>query len=157
MISKKNELFNMVMKAKKEYNSGNPIEKKIFKKDPNKKNVAAKFKKIGKAIKSYQDSGSLKSLKSLEGQLIIENWRIYGWVEAADIYMKTGKPDKLKKWMKSFFVDEIVDELFSKHPDVVKRLFGSKKSVSAILGSYRKYLEYPKYKGYQKKGGFKVK
>ncbi len=152
----KNELYNMVMKAKEEYKKNNLIEKKIFLDDPRRSKFSKKMREVGKAIQAYQKNGSLTALKSLEKKKIIENWRIYGWVSAAEHYIKTKKPNKLKKWMKSFFVDEVVDELFSKHIDVVKKLFGSRKSVSAILGSYRIYLEFPRYKGFQKKG-FSVK
>ncbi len=153
----KNEIYDMIMKAKKEYANGNPIEKRIYENDPKRAKFAQRMRKVGKAIHAYQKNGSLKKLKSLERRNIIENWRIYGWVVAAEHYWKTGKPTRLKKWMKSFFIDEIVDELFSKHPDIVKKMLGSKESVNIILESFRKYLEFPRYKGYQAGGGFAVK
>jgi hypothetical protein len=128
----------------------------IYKSDPLYTNNKDNLGVVSKALQEYQDSGSLKGLQDLEKKKIIANWQLYDWVAAADDYMKTGKLDKLEAWMKTFYVDSIVDELFNKNPDVVKKLFGSKKGVNAILGSFRKYCDYPKYTGYQKGGGFKV-
>ena len=111
--------------------------------------VSAKKEDLKKDLEAKQNAASVR-LKALEKQKVIEGWKLYDWVAASEEYIKTGKPDKLKKWMKSFFIDDIIDELFEKHSDVVRKMFGSRKGVNAILGSFRKYLDYPKYKGYQK-------
>ncbi len=153
---KKIELYNMIMKAKEEYKKGKSLEEAIYKKDKKYKYFVDGMRKLGKALATYQKNGSLKKLKSLEKQRIIENWRIYGWLAASEHYMKTGKTDRLKKWMKSFFNDKEVDKLFTKDAAAMKKVFGSRKNISAILGSFRQYLETDRYKGFQKTGGAKI-
>ena len=150
------ELYNKIMKAKEEYAKGGTMEEIIYKSDPTYINFKDKMTAVSRAIQDYQSNGSMKGLEELEKKKIMRDWELYEWIAAAEDYMKTGKPDKLKTWMKTFYVDAEVDELFNKNPDVVKKMFGSRKSVSAILGSIKKYLDFPKYTGYQRSGGVKV-
>ncbi|MCU0821991.1 MAG: TRAP transporter substrate-binding protein DctP [Spirochaetes bacterium] len=152
----KMELYNKIMKAKEEYAKGGTMEEAIFKSDPTYRNFKNRMITVSKAMDEYMTSGSMKGLEDLERKKVMRDWELYEWVAASEDYMKTGKPYKLKAWMKTFMVDPEVDELFNKNPDIVKKMFGSRKSVSAIIGSLKKYVDFPKYTGYQKGSGVKV-
>lgn len=146
----KQVFYDKIMAARKEYRKGGTSEEKIYKNDPDYKDFKETMSELSKAISSYQKTGDSKYLANLEERKIIMDWQLYDWVAASEDYIKTGKADNLKKWMSSFFIAEEVNELFSKHPDVIKKMFGSKKSINAILDAFKKFLDYPGYKAYQK-------
>ncbi|MDY6935704.1 MAG: TRAP transporter substrate-binding protein DctP [Spirochaetota bacterium] len=146
----KRKYYNKILKAVKEYKSGNPIEKRIYERDPTYKNFKKTLLTIERALKAYRDSGSKAEILALEKRNIIEKWRLYDWIVACEKYIKSGNPKQLRNWMNSFFVRAIVDELFTKHMDCVKKLYGSHAALKLRINEYLKLIESKRYKGFHK-------
>lgn len=150
----KRELYNAVLKAIEEYKTGNPIEKQIFLADPTYKNFADKVNKVVETMGKYQKTRDLNILATLHKEKVLEKWRVYDAAVAQREFARTGNSKKLEEWMRIFYTPEVCDEIFSKHKDSLKKLFGSEKAVDermeeAML-SYNTGAGF--YKGFQKFG-----
>lgn len=150
--SGKTELYNMIIKSLEEYESGNSPEKAINENDPTWKYFPEKIAKIADAFGVYLKTGSKTELANLEKQKVVEKWRLYDWIVACESYIKTGNPAELKKWMKSFYVTEIVDDIFNNHMENVKALFGTKQALNDRVEEFQRFYSVggKSYKGYQK-------
>lgn len=150
--SEKTELYNMIVKSLEEYEAGDHIEKGIYENDPTCKNFPDRIAKVAEALNVYIKTGSKAELAGLEKQKIFEKWRIHDWIAACENYIKTSNPAELKKWMNTFYVTEIVDEIFKNHMENIKFLFGTKEALNDRVEEFRRFyaLGGKTYKGYQK-------
>lgn len=148
------DFYNRVVTALNEYNTGNPMERQMYEKSNQYVDTPDRFAALCKAAEEYYTTGSKKALIRLSDEKIIEKWRMLDAIEASELYYKTGNVSKLKEWMKSYYIDEFVEDLFTKHPDSVKRVFGDEKALrnrlSETIGTLRFFIT--KYTGYQRNG-----
>lgn len=149
--SEKKELYDRIMKSINKYNANNLIEKKIYQNDPAWRNFPGRLQKLADAFEEYYKNGTKAALLKCENDKIIENWRVYDLFQLGEEFEKTGNPSGLKKWMSSFYAPSIVEEIFSKHLDSVKRVCGSKKALQLRAGEQFALIKSPgfPYKGYQ--------
>ena len=63
------------------------------------------------------------------GISIVEKWRLYDRIKAAERSANTGDSSLLKKQFAVMMPDPFVDELFSEHINVVKSAYGSKQAI----------------------------
>jgi len=148
--SVKQKYYKLISDAVTEYENINPLEKKMYDRDPTYKNFPSSLLQVAKALRAYRDRGSKAELLVLHKNTIIEKWRIYDWLVASEKLIKTGNVKPLKKWMASYYIKDVVNEIFSRHIDMVKKLYGSKKALRNRLDEYITYLESKSYKGFQK-------
>lgn len=153
----KKEFYDRIAGAAQEYNSGYPIERAIFESDPTYTAFYDRTRIIANAIRAYQSTGSKDAVLKLTKDKIIEKWRIYDMLENSEEYIKTGNPEKLKNWMKTFYITEVVDEMFSKHLDSVKKIFGTKQALKDRMEEFLLTVESPMYKGFQRMAALKEK
>lgn len=150
----KRELYNRIVESINEYNTGNPIEREIHEKDTQYINFPDKIATMLTAAEEYYKTGSKKSIVKLTDDKIIEKWRLCDPLVASETYYKTGSLKELKAWMKSYYIDEFVEDLFTNHVDSVKRVFGDKNSMKQRLDEVIKVGRFflTQYTGYQKGG-----
>lgn len=146
----KRELYNRINAALNEYKESNPPEKAIYEKDPQYKHVAGNIIKIKNALEYYYMNGSKSRILQLSKDNIIEKWRLYDWITACENYITTGKDTELKKWFDSFHAGELSEEYFTKNPDAIKKLYGSKSALRDRIEELVALLNMIKgYNGYQ--------
>lgn len=150
----KRSLYNAILKSIQEYKTGNPIEKQMYLADPTCKNFPDKVLRIGEALKEFTKTRNPNVILNLDKEKVLEKWRVYDAVIAQMDYAKTGSPKKLEQWMRSFYVKDVCDEIFSKHLNEVKKLFGSEKAImermNEVVETYNIGSGF--YKGFQKYG-----
>lgn len=147
----KRAYYNKIFKLVNMYKSGNPIEKQIFLRDPTYKDFPQTVRTIGKALRVYLNTGSKKEILELEKKKILERWRLYNWIVACEKFIETGKPKLLKDWMNDYHAKEIIREVYAKHIDTVKKLYGTEAAFKKRIKEMLLLLESEGYRGYQKK------
>lgn len=150
----KRDIYNRMITGINEYNSGNPIERQIFEKDPQYINFPDKIMALLKAEEEFYNTGSKKAILKLTEDKTIERWRVYDALIAIESYSKTGSLKELKKWMNSYYIDEFVEDLFTNHVDSVKKVFGGKEAIrqriEELIAAGKFFTS--RYTGYQKSG-----
>ena len=147
----KRKSYNTIVDMLANYRKAPSPERAIYEADPEYINLPKKLKMAARAIKAYIDTGSLKELAALEQKKVIEKWRMYDAVVAAEKFAQTGDFKPLKAWSATFMPDEIVEETFAKHMDAIKRLYGSKEALKTRAQEWLAYIESKNYKGYHKR------
>jgi TRAP-type C4-dicarboxylate transport system substrate-binding protein len=142
--------YDMIRSILADYRKASSSEKAIYESDPEYKNFPKKLNAIAQALKDYIETGSLEKVAALEGERVIENWRILEPLKAAETLAQTGDASGLKAWTLKFLPDAIVEEAFSKHMDEMKKLYGSKEAIQTRAKEWLAYIESKKYKGYHK-------
>jgi len=66
-------------------------------------------------------------------------------------FAQTGDIKPLRACFEGFMPDAILEEIFSKHTQELKQLFGTEEAIKARVGEYLTYIESKKYRGYQKR------
>jgi TRAP-type C4-dicarboxylate transport system substrate-binding protein len=146
----KRDSYEMIKRILADYRKSPSLERAIYESDPNYKNFPNKLATIARGLRAYIDTGSLDEVASLEQKYVIEKWRVYEPLAAAEKLAQTGDPSGLKNWMSKFLPDEIVDEIFSNHMSEIKTLFGTKDAIKTRAQEWLAYLESKKYTGYHK-------
>jgi hypothetical protein len=146
----KRDSYEMIKRILADYRKSPSLERVIYESDPNYKNFPDKLATIARGLRAYIDTGSLDEVASLEQKGVIEKWRIYEPLAAAEKFVQTGDSSGLKNWMSKFLPDEIVDEAFSSHMSEIKKLFGTKEDIKTRAQEWLAYIESKKYTGYHK-------
>ena len=146
----KRDSYDMIQRTLVDYRKSSSPERVIYESDPNYKNFPDKLATISRALRAYINTGSLDEIASLEERGVIEKWRVYEPIAAAEKFAQTGDAGDLKGWMLKFLPDEIVDKAFSSHMGEIKTLFGTKEAIKMRAQEWLSYIESKKYKGYQK-------
>jgi hypothetical protein len=146
----KRDSYEMIKHILADYHKSPSLEQVVYESDPNYKNFPDKLATISRALRAFIDTGSLGEIASLEEKGVIEKWRVYEPLAAAEKFAQTGDAGDLKGWTLKFLPDEIVDEAFSSHMGEIKTLFGTKESIKTRAQEWLSYIESKKYKGYQK-------
>lgn len=148
------ELYNAIQKSIQEYKTSNPIEKQMYISDPTYRNFPDKVARIGQAMYRYINTRDPSEILKLHRDKVLEKWRVYDVVMAWEHYVKTGDHKLLEQWMRSYYIPEVVDEIFTKHMDSIKRLYGSEKAIKnrmkEVVQGYNIGAGF--YKGFQKAG-----
>lgn len=151
---KKSALYKEIVDTIKEYKTTNPIEKRMFLSDPTYKNFPDKIQRIGDALVKLMKTKDKSVVLKLDTDNILERWRVYDSIEAMEHYKKTGDNSKIKKWMKGFYIPEVVDEIFTKHFDIIKKLYSTEKAMNERMSEAAEAYKIGQgmYKGYQRNG-----
>lgn len=148
---KKLDIYNKIVKGIEEYKSGYPVERAIYERDKTFRECPDNFIKLSKALKEYCRTGSKNALAELEKGKVVEKWRFYDYIDACEKYINSGRPDELKKWMGSYYAEEVVEEIFSKHLDSIKTIFGTKEALRTRVEEISDLFDTgTSYKGFQK-------
>lgn len=146
------DAYNRITKSINEYNTTDTIQKQIFENDPTSFNALDAAKDMKNAILSYYKSGSKAKILELTEKKFVPKSFMYDWVVACENYISSGKPDRLKAWFKSFYISDVVDEIFTDHMDSIKELYGTKAALrDRIQELYKFYsINTQQYIGFQK-------
>ncbi|MDY7018330.1 MAG: TRAP transporter substrate-binding protein DctP [Nitrospirota bacterium] len=147
----KRHYYNMITSTLDEYRKAPSIEKAMYENDPQYGNFPKKLQAVAHALRTYLETGSLDELASLEAKNVIEKWRLHDLLVAAKGFAQTGDIKPLRACFEGFLPDAILEEIFSKHTQELKRLFGTEEAIKARVGEYLTYIESKKYRGYQKR------
>ena len=147
----KRRYYNMITSTLEEYRKAPSIEKAMYETDPQYGNFPKKLRAIAHALRTYLETGSLDELASLEAKNVIEKWRLYDLLSAFEAYAKEGNIKPLRTCFEGFLPDAILEEVFSRHTQELKQLFGTEEAIKARVGEYLAYIESKKYRGYQKR------
>lgn len=129
----------------------NSIEKAIFEADPSYAGFPDKEEKLASALEAYIKTGSKEELGKLEDAHVIEKWRLYDLILAAEKLIQTGDTAPLISFARTWRADDEVEDYIVPNQEALKKVFGTKEALNQRMEEIVRYLRSPKYKGFQKK------